>query len=53
MKTILISGLVSASSSVKNVENDLGSMLVQMFADNNTDLKTCYDLLPGKIPNTL
>jgi len=46
MKTILISGLVSASSSVKNVENDLGSMLVQMFADNNTDLKTCYDLLP-------
>ena len=48
MKTILISGLVSASnSSVASNQNELGSMLEHMFADIDTDLQTCYDIIPG------
>jgi len=48
MKTILISGLVSASnsSSVTSNTNELGSMLEHMFANIDTDLQTCYDIIP-------
>jgi len=48
MKTILISGLaVNASNqSVKNSQNDLGNMLEHMFADIDTNLKSCYDIIP-------
>lgn len=51
MKTILISGLaVNASNqSVKNSQNDLGNMLEHMFADIDTNLKSCYDIIPGKL----